>query len=380
MFLASPTVLNTMDETSWAQQAVDSFFAGRKCPTQTQCIEIARSISGFPNVYDVDTPGSMSYTVVCKDVQPTAKPETVVSFRQPEAHIDESMAELAGAIHGSLVPKPSRHGQMNGADPPLAIYTMPYVPGISCLDALACHVDMDDATEARHASFIRHLARLVTLPTKCTRRPPQVLRGICYLCLLTRYFARCWSNPQCITSEARAESLRSIQRKLTLLKTSSSILGTSAVSELERNLPELFAQEYPQVLTHGDLSRTNILVDESTFNITGIVDWSLAAVLPFGLELDSLFLTTGYMDRHGWHDYACRSRLHQVFWNEFWSNSEITNDDGRRAKIRHMAEQAARIGAILRYAFQRNADGSPSEALVSDGAFTLRYLQAWVSS
>lgn len=133
-------------------------------------------------------------------------------------------------------------------------------------------------------------------------------------------------------------------------------------------------------MTHGDLSRTNILVDESTFNITGIVDWSLAAILPFGLELDSLFLTTGYMDRHGWHNYACRSRLHQVFWNEFWSILGITNNDGRRAKIRDMAEQAAKIGAILRYAFQRNADGSPSEALVSDEAFTLRYLQAWVSS
>ncbi|GAB1314237.1 hypothetical protein MFIFM68171_04447 [Madurella fahalii] len=122
------------------------------------------------------------------------------------------------------------------------------------------------------------------------------------------------------------------------------------------------------------------LVEEDTFEITGIIDWSLAAVLPFGMELDSLFLTTGYMDRGGWHDYACRSRLHQVFWNEFWSNSGIGDDDGRWGKIRDMAEQAARIGAILRYAFQRNADGSLSESLVSDGALTLRYLQAWFAT
>jgi aminoglycoside phosphotransferase len=157
------------------------------------------------------------------------------------------------------------------------------------------------------------------------------------------------------------------------------------VSELASRLPALFAQEYPQVLTHGDLSRTNILVDEDTFEITGIIDWSLAAILPFGMELDTLYLTTtGYMNLGGWHDYACRSRLHQAFWNEFWSASGIGDDgdydDGRRAKIRDMAEQAARIGAILRHAFQRNADGSPSETLVDDGAVTLRYLQAWLAT
>ncbi len=37
-----------------------------------------------------------------------------------------------------------------------------------------------------------------------------------------------------------------------------------------------------------------------------------------------------------------------------------------------MAEPAARIGVVLRYAFQL------SEALVSDGALTWRYLQAWM--
>jgi hypothetical protein len=89
------------------------------------------------------------------------------------------------------------------------------------------------------------------------------------------------------------------------------------VSELQHNLSTLYAWEYPQVLTHVDFSRTNILVDEVTHKTTGIIDWSHAAILPFGMELDCLFLMTGYMDRGGWHDYACRSRLHEVFWFEF---------------------------------------------------------------
>lgn len=151
------------------------------------------------------------------------------------------------------------------------------------------------------------------------------------------------------------------------------------MSRLERSLPTLFGQECPQVLTHGDLSVTNILVDEKSYGITGIVDWSLAAILPFGMELDCLFLTTGYMSRDGWHDYACRRRLHEAFWAELWSVSGV-GDDTPRDHIRDMAERAARIGAILRYAFQRSADGSPSKALASDGASTWRYLQAWLAA
>lgn len=130
---------------------------------------------------------------------------------------------------------------------------------------------------------------------------------------------------------------------------------------------------------HGDLPRTNILVDEDTYKTTGIVDWSLAAILPFGMDLDCLFLITGYMNLDGWHDYSCHLQLHEAFWTEFWLASGV-RDDARRDQVRDMAERSAKIGAILRYAFQRNADGSPSEALVPDGALTWGYLRAWLRS
>lgn len=167
-----------------------------------------------------------------------------------------------------------------------------------------------------------------------------------------------------------------IQRRLARLKESSSVVSAQAISELEDSLPTLFGQDYPHVLTHGDLSRTNILMDEDTYEITGIVDWSLAAHLPFGMELDCLFLTTGYMDLGGWHDYACRSRMHETFWVEFWSAAGV--DESARVGAREMAERAAKIGAILRYAFQRNEDGSASEELASDGALTWKYIEAWL--
>jgi hypothetical protein len=42
-----------------------------------------------------------------------------------------------------------------------------------------------------------------------------------------------------------------------------------------------------------------------------------------------------------------------------------------------MAEKAAKIGAILRYAFDRKADGGPSEVL-STSDVMLRMLKAWL--
>ncbi|KAJ2896327.1 uncharacterized protein MKZ38_005626 [Zalerion maritima] len=339
-----------MVEIPWARQAVNLFFKGRKYPTQSQCNHIAHSVSGTSDIRNVETPGSMSYTVICTG-RHAGKQDLVVSFREREAYLDQCMGKLARVVHGDLVPEVSYYGEVD--------------------------VDMDGVVEAKHICFVRHLARYGRQRITCCWAEADVLATTAHA---VRYFARSWSKPQQTTAEARAETLGGVQRRLALLFESSlSFLGDSAASKLKRSLPTLFGQEYRQALTHGDLSRTNILVNEDTYEITGIVDWSLAAILPFGMELDCLFLTTGYMNRDGWHDYACRSRLHEAFWDEFWSASEVRNNV-QREKIRDMAKQAAMIGAILRYAFQRNADGSPSEALVSDGALTWRYLRAWLAA
>ena len=149
----------------------------------------------------------------------------------------------------------------------------------------------------------------------------------------------------------------------------------SCLPRLIENLPSLFDQEYPQALTHGDFSVTNILVDETLFEISGIVDWSLAAFMPFGMDLGILLLTTGFMAQDGWHDYACKPLLVQIFWWEFWIASGIEDREGR-GRIQCLAEAAGQIGAIFRRAFRRNADGSASEeVLVSD--IGMNQLRAW---
>ncbi|KAJ5246658.1 hypothetical protein N7468_001641 [Penicillium chermesinum] len=314
-----------MTEKSWAEKAIYEFFMVRKSPTRSQCDRLALSISEASEVHPVDVPGSLSYTIVCTRTQNQDRNHNesiIMSFRESPSRLDEEMVRLAQVIHGCLVPHARNHGIMSGSDPPLSIYSMPLLPGVACLERLSYQADMDPDEEAKHVCFIIHLARYNPSP--------------------------------------------------------SAVVPISIISELETILPRLFASEYPQVLKHGDFSKTNILVHPDTYEITGIVDWSLAAVQPFGIELDCLFLMTGFMDLSGWHDYTCRPRLWEMFWTEFWAVSGIEDDGSlRRENIRSMAEKAAKIGAILRYAFSRNADGGPSEML-STSDVMLRMLKAWL--
>jgi len=54
------------------------------------------------------------------------------------------------------------------------------------------------------------------------------------------------------------------------------------------------------VLTHGDLSELNILVDNDSGNITGVIDWTVAGIKPLGLTLYALEKFIGSMGRDGW--------------------------------------------------------------------------------
>lgn len=144
-----------MGEISWAQYQTDRFFEGRKSPSQTQCDEIARSVSGAAAVSPVESPGSMSYTVICK----RPHEDLVVSFREQEARLEDGMVQLARQIYGDLVPESTCYGQVQGADPPLIIYSMPYLRGSACVEALCYEVDMAPVDEARHIVFMRDLAR-----------------------------------------------------------------------------------------------------------------------------------------------------------------------------------------------------------------------------
>lgn len=146
---------------SWAQQQTNRFFSDRPSPTQAQCDATAKALLGALAVRPVKSPGSMSYTVVWNGCLGPRETAVVVSFREEGARLDEGMVKLAKAIHGDgLVPAPlTFHGIMETADPVLLIYSMPFLRGSSCIDALAFEVDLDPEEEANHGVFVTHVAR-----------------------------------------------------------------------------------------------------------------------------------------------------------------------------------------------------------------------------
>ena len=69
------------------------------------------------------------------------------------------MVRLAKEIHGDLVPDSTCHGNVEGADPPLSIYSVPYLRGSSYIGALPFQVEMDADEGAKHRVFVKDLAR-----------------------------------------------------------------------------------------------------------------------------------------------------------------------------------------------------------------------------
>ena len=78
--------------------------------------------------------------------------------------------------------------------------------------------------------------------------------------------------------------------------------------------------KYPVLLNHGDLIPSNILVDEDTWEITGLVDWVEAELLPFGTCLYGLEHLLGYFlpassdSEPTWIYFENAVRLRSLFW------------------------------------------------------------------
>lgn len=74
----------------------------------------------------------------------------------------------------------------------------------------------------------------------------------------------------------------------------------------------------PIVLLHRDFGTCNIMVDETSCHLVGVIDWAEADVCPFGLNLHSLEALTGDLHlRSGWTRYEDYDALQGVFWDTF---------------------------------------------------------------
>ncbi|KAG8411411.1 hypothetical protein J3458_015471 [Metarhizium acridum] len=74
----------------------------------------------------------------------------------------------------------------------------------------------------------------------------------------------------------------------------------------------------PMVLLHKDFSSCNIVVDEATCHLTGVIDWAEADIGPFGMNLYTLQSISGKLHlQDGWTRYDDYDSLQQIFWTNF---------------------------------------------------------------
>ncbi|RYP76265.1 hypothetical protein DL771_001884 [Monosporascus sp. 5C6A] len=152
--------------------------------------------------------------------------------------------------------------------------------------------------------------------------------------------------------------------------------STTQIAKLQgdRGASLIFGGKWPQVVSHGDLSDLNMLLGETTLSINGIIDWSLAHIWPFDIELSMLLRTFGDMNGDGRSNYICRETKEGASWAEFCKVTAVTDGTGCR-RIKDTAELPCKLDVILGYALTKNLDGTLHNVLVPKA---LRYLQKWL--
>lgn len=112
------------------------------------------------------------------------------------------------------------------------------------------------------------------------------------------------------------------------------------------------------VLSYGDLSELNILVDPSNGHITGLIDWAEAAISPLGISLWGLENLLGSMNAQGLRYNLHQDSVRARFWQSFEEAvGHISDDDRRLIAMARMAGQASTCYDILGRTLQHGLEG-----------------------
>ena len=121
-----------------------------------------------------------------------------------------------------------------------------------------------------------------------------------------------------------------------------------------RALPSILA--LPMVLLHKDFGDCNIMVEDESCHLVGVIDWAEAEIGPFGTNLHSLQdLMSKLHLKNGWIRYEDYDDLVACFWETL--DNELGGLDHDTTK----AIKAARVLGLLRsWAFTSRLANEPA--------------------
>ncbi|KAK4073628.1 hypothetical protein Trihar35433_3102 [Trichoderma harzianum] len=313
-------------------EAIAVFFVTKTSVARSACDDRAKELVGG-SVTPVDGQGNCSYSVY-------AGPglEYVVQFRLKSLKLKTETTALAHKIYGALAPEVSFEGEMGDdseGKEPLYVYVMRRMQGITHLDFILAHGLPDNSQEkiAWRKTFMTDIAR---------------------------FFVISWQNPLKVDSAYRDQLGQTYTKQLRVLLSALPNRFHAIIEHCIRSIDDVLS--LPMVLLHRDFSTCNIMVDETSCHLVGVIDWAEAEICPFGLNLDSIQSFTGKLDyRDGWSRYQDYADLQDTFWNVF--REEV----GGLAEVEIQAIKLARItGLLLSHGFTRRLANEPPAVPIRD--------------
>ncbi|OJJ67243.1 hypothetical protein ASPBRDRAFT_136485 [Aspergillus brasiliensis CBS 101740] len=323
---------------------ISSFFK-RTTANRSACDTFARAHLGG-KIVPVAVQGVCSYTVYAGP-----NDEYVAQFRLMSFRLNMETVNLARTIYGDFAPQVAFRGEI-GEDvegkEALYIYFMNRVGGVSYLDFILAHNSQFSENSVEFSSWRRN-----------------------FVIDVAKFFALSWKAPQVVDQRYSDSLHHQYKKELELLLVSLPERFRPLVQRSITSLPSIFS--LPVVLLHKDFGVCNIMVNEKTCNLVGVVDWAEAEVAPFGLNLHShQRLISNVHLKSGWVRYDDYTILEDMFWSTF--SKEAGGLDNETVKT----IKAARIvGLLLSRGFTSRLSNTSQPVPIKDdesGAYNMRDL------
>lgn len=243
-----------------------------------------RAIQGFYPDYTIEEFGVQGYCSFTLLVSPCpgsfrAQDEYVVQLRPEQHGLDRGVAEAAREMYGLLAPRMrTLDCKLPGG---LQAVEMERLAGTPL-----SRVEVGRGSWEKQVRLVESFARVVARawPTSVGDGSSRYEDPF-FLCLLTHVPRRSradspteglWLGQHCTGKVGRVivPKLRKLAAELP-----DEMLRARARDTLARVLA---IEHFPAVLNHGDLIPSNILVDEESWTVCGLVDWAEAEIMPFG--------------------------------------------------------------------------------------------------
>ena len=234
---------------------------------------------------NISIAGNKSRQLECDRVRERGSRESrIVQIRPAQHALDLNIAQSAKATYPSLAP--AIRGLDLGLPRHLCAYEMERMCGTPLSRLLPRAQVLDSALQRKQERLVETFAAFIAHGLQPCSKPELRIRNVradSPMGDVSEMLSQC-------TGKVGSSILRRLGRLSEELPDSN--LRRRAKSTLERVKA---VDAYPVVLNHGDLIPSNVLIDEETWGITGLVDWAEAEYLPFGTCLYGLEHLLGYL-------------------------------------------------------------------------------------